>query len=640
MKNNKRFTVSKLSLALTAGVTAFSSAAQQQQVDEQMLVTANRTTQQQFTALSSAQIITSEQISRLQVENVAALLDTVAGINIASQGGGGQVQSIFTRGANANHTLILVDGVRVNSATLGYTNISTISPAQIERIEVVKGPRAALWGSDAIGGVIQIFSKQYAAGEGAINISAGSHSYQHADAAIGLGNETHQLTVSVAGEDSDGFNAYSSDPYPYDVNEPDDDGYDRLSASINGKSQLNQSFSVSLVGRIEEGGSEYDASYPESPCWDDPTSICPAFYANEQEHDNYSVKVGGEYVGDLLTTQLSYGKSQDQATTFGNGIKKSNGDEIKTERDQFSLISLWQVNPNASLTLGGDYYEEQVSTNTDKDPWTPGFQGWAIDKRDVAAVFVQTQIKQEQWLAEAAYRYDDIEHTGSENTYNVSLGYQINANTLVSATRSTGFKAPSFNDLYWPGSGNPDLKPEQVDSSEILLRHRFLFPYLQGQFEAVVFESDIEDLIAWAPNEFGLWQPENINNANIKGAEVSAILATNLFTHTVSFAYIETEDESTGIELLRRPEKTASYQIDFDWQQLMLTALVNYHDDSQDSAGELDSFVVVDIAASYQLTDALSVNAKFNNVFDEDYQTVMNYQADGSNYKVGLSYQF
>lgn len=634
MKNKNIVTTIGVSLLLSP---IYNAIAQQHSIDDNIIVTATRSQQDKFLALSSSQVITQEQISAMQVNNITDILNTVAGITVVNQGGAGQVSSIFMRGTNSNHTLVLIDGVRVNSATLGTTNLSAITPSQIERIEVVKGPRGALWGSDAIGGVIQIFTKQLSSGEANVGVGIGSNSLLQADVAIGFGNSEHNLSVSIASERSDGFNAYTTDPYPYDIDEDDDDGYDRFSISAVGNSQLNNSMALKLVSRYEQGNNEYDASYPDSPCWDDPTLACPVFYANEQDHENYSVKLSSIYQGDQLNSELSVATSQDEAETFGNGIKKSDSDRITTERDQLTFINQYSVNPHASISLGVDYYTETVSTNSDKDPWVPGFQSWEEDERDVSAIFLQANDQWADFLIEAALRYDDIEKVGNETTYNASLGYQLTENLLMSLNRGTGFKAPTFNDLYWPGSGNPDLNAEEVTNTEFLLRYR----YSVGSLEFTAYESDIDNLIAWAPNKFGLWQPANVNSATIKGLETTLRVDLDNVAHQLAIAYIDTEDDETGDELLRRPQLSATYHIVYDWQDFSVSGLVSYHDDSQDSGNiTLDSYVLVDLGLAYHVNERISVQAKLNNVFDEEYQTSANYYADGSHYKASIRYRF
>jgi vitamin B12 transporter len=608
------------------------------ETDEHILVTANRSQQESYLALSANQIITREAIEQLQVTNVSDILKTVAGMHIANQGGAGQASSVYTRGTNSNHTLILIDGVRVGSATLGTVNLSAISAQQIERIEIVKGPRAALWGSDAIGGVIQIFTKQHSNGEGSFTVGAGSNGLLQAAASIGFGNQQHQYTLNVSSEKADGFNAYVSDPNnPYDINEPDEDGYNRQSVSLLGNSQFTETMSMKVVGRFEESNSDYDASYPDSPCWDDYTKICPSFYANKQIAENYHLRLAGIYQTDKLSFEASIAKNQDQGATHGNGIAKGDADQIKTERDQFSLVGNYQLSGETGFSFGTDWYEESVSTNTDKDSWTPGFQSWALDKRSVSAVFAQARHQVNEFVFEGAGRYDDIENLGSEFNYNASIGYQLPENWLISLNRGTGFKAPTFNDLYWPGSGNPDLRPESSETNEILVRNSAENALL----EISLYETDIDDLIAWSPNEFGQWQPANINEAEMQGVDISYSGNYDDFDYQISLTYVETEDKSTGKELLRRPKFIANYVVNYHWNDWLFGTVVSYRDEAKDSGNvDLDDYWIVDLTTSYEVSEALKIAGKISNAFDKNYQSALNYQADDTNFSVNVSYAF
>ncbi|TLU64140.1 TonB-dependent receptor [Thalassotalea litorea] len=607
-------------------------------VDDRILVTANRSEEPRSLSLSSNVVITSVDIERLQAKNLSEVLDQVAGMSVTSQGGPGQASFVFTRGSNSNQTLLLIDGVRVNSATLGLTDFSQIAPQQIERIEIIKGPRSSLWGSDAIGGVIQIFTKRYAHGSGNVGASLGSHGYMQGYAGIGFGNDEHNLSLSMNAEQSDGFNVFETDPdNPYDINEPDKDGFERINLSVNGESYINDEVRLELVGRYQKGNNEYDASYPDSPCWNDPSQSCPSFYANEQDSENSHIKLASVYETSAITSNLSLAIIENSATTFGNGIDRADGDEITTKRQQVAFINQFSIADSFRVNLGLDWYNEEVSTNQDKDPWTEGFQEWQIDSRDVTAVFVQGRQTINSLIIEGAVRYDDIEKIGDKTTYNLSVGYKVSPNLLVSLNRGTGFKAPSFNDLYWPGSGNPDLDPEEATTNEFLVRYSFDF----GQLELAAYDSDIDNLIAWAPNEFGLWQPSNVNAAKIKGIESTIELLLGATTNTLAISYTDAKDAVTNLDLIRRPVLTANYTLGYEWRNYQFTAIASYRDKSIDSGmNELPSFTRFDLGAQYAVSTALTFNVKVNNLLDRQYQTVNQYVADGINGYAGLSYKF
>lgn len=584
---------------------------------EQIIVTANRSQQDKFLSLSATEVIGRAEIEAIQPQNITELLNTISGVSVANLGGAGQSSSVFMRGTNGNHTLILVDGVRVGSATLGTTSFSTMSVALIDRIEVVKGPRGALWGSDAIGGVIQIFTKKLHSGEGVVSAGIGSHGFWKTEGAIGLGNEQHSLTIAAAAEKSDGFNITD---YP---GQEDEDGYERQSISVNGQSKLSDQYSLSLVSRYEEGGADYDNQYGG---------------ADENEHENYSVKLGGQYSANQLQVDLSAATSQVQGGTVSysaDNVKKV--DEITTKRNQLSLVANYQVSELTSVAGGIDWFKEKVSNNYDLSAWTDGYQQWARKDRTVKAAFVQGRHQMNDFLFEGAIRKDDVEALGNETTYNISAGYQIQEDWLVSASRGTGFKAPTFNDLYWPGSGNPDLKPEKVTSNEILLRNR----QDNGLLEVSVYNSKIENLIAWAPNAEGNWQPANVDAAKIKGIDLSFNQQFVEFSHKLAVSYTKTKDEKTGDELLRRPKVKASYTLGYALDKLNAHLMLDYRGKSYDRGDvELSDVLLTNLSLSYNFSDSFVVTGKVNNLFDSEYQVADHYLTDGTNYKLTATYSF
>ena len=574
---------------------------------EQIVVTANRSQQAQFLTLSSTQVIGKAEIEAIQPQNITELLNTIAGVTVANLGSAGQASSVYMRGTNSNHTLVLVDGVRVGSATLGTTSFSSMSVALIDRIEVVKGPRGALWGSDAIGGVIQIFTKKLQSGDGYVTAGVGSNGFWKTEAAVGLGNEKHSLTIAGALEESDGFNATDFD------GQEDADGYDRQALSINGQSQLTDEYSLNLVSRYEVGGSLYDSKWSGD---------------DESEYKNYSVKLGGVYHSKNILVETSLAKSQDQGSSFiGNADPKVVTD-ITTKRDQFGLLAQYELSENTSFVGGFDWYEERVK-NT-------GSQ-YVKDSRDASAVFVQARHQLKSFLFEGAVRQDDIQGLDKENTYNLSVGYQFDDNWLLSVSQGTGFKAPTFNDLYWPWGGNAALKPEKVESKEILLRNQFD----NGSVEISVYDAEIDNLIAWAAQPDGNWLPSNIDNATTKGVDLTVSLHTGDFSHLVAAAYVDTEDKSTGKELIRRPKVKATYTLGYQVDALTANIVLDFRGLSRDAQDEmLKSALLTNISLTYEFTNKLAVSGKVNNLFDEDYTVAEHYLTDGLNYQLAATYTF
>ena len=232
-KNNVLTTLSPICLAVAASISLPVLAD-----DEVITVTASRSDNQLIEQLANQVVISQADIAKIQPKSMSELLATVAGIDISSQGGRGQNASLYLRGANASHTLFLVNGMRISSASLGLTDIQTIAPELVERIEIIKGPRAALWGSDAIGGVVNIFTRELTQGEGYLGASLGADSYRQIKAGFGFSHGEGHSSLSFNHEESEGFDVLQNV-------QDDNDGYDYDTVVYRGQQLLNQAFNVS-----------------------------------------------------------------------------------------------------------------------------------------------------------------------------------------------------------------------------------------------------------------------------------------------------------------------------------------------------------------------------------------------------------
>ncbi|GAA5216803.1 TonB-dependent receptor domain-containing protein [Corallincola platygyrae] len=573
---------------------------------EHIVVTASRVPQQVDHVMAAVEVITRDDIDKLQPQSLADLLSTVAGLDVARQGGAGQQTSLFTRGTSSDHTLILVDGVRTGSATLGNKAIENLPIAQIERIEVIKGPRASLWGSDALGGVINIFTRRLNAGEFQLGVETGTNSFIAGDGQVGIGYAGGTTTLSASAEDSRGFDARKDD-------ETDDDGYDRLSAAIRGDYSINDQLTLDWVAQIDDGANDYDNS----------------FGANRTDYKNHLWQLRTHYQRDEWNSVLSVAQSRDYNENYGNGIAKGDGDFFETRRDQVSWINQYQVYSAFSVAAGIDYYQEEVSANTD----------FAEDSRDVTAVFANAQFQDQKWIAEAAIRYDDVENIDSETTYNASLGYHVTDKLLVALNAGHSFKAPTFNDLYYPESfgsqGNPDLTSETADSYELLVRSQ----YWGVNATASLYRTEVDDLIEWICDEFWNCTPENVSEVTITGGEVTLGYRALGLGHRATLSYVDAEDKATGSQLIRRARKTGSYQVTYDWQDFEFLAQYEYHGERTDAGQRLDDYHLVNLGVAYFVTDSWTVRAKASNLFDESYENVYGYNTPGDEYYLGVSYR-
>jgi vitamin B12 transporter len=605
-KQTQKFSKTTVSLIIASTLMTSSAFAEQDTELETITVTANRSAVNANDVLASQVVITRAEIEQVQAKSVLDVLATVAGIDISTSGGRGQTSSVFMRGANSDHTLVLINGIRIGSATLGSANLQQMAPELIERIEIVKGPRAALWGSDAIGGVIQIFTREVKHGAHFVSVNAGSEGYQQFGAGIGIEHGNGFTSLSVSHDESDGFDVK-------DDNETDDDGYSYDSLSINGQQTINDAFKVNWLAQVDQGEDEFDTSWG----------------GNENDIKNHVWLFGADYqwnVADITnSTKFTFGQSRDAYTQFGNGIKKSEGSVFETRRDQLSLVNNAQINSQWQVNLGADLYQEELR----------GSATYQEQERDITGVFAHAFYNQDQLSYEFAARYDDVEGIDSEVTYNAGIGYQILDATHLSFSAGTGFKAPTFNDLYYPFSGNPDLVSETSESLEFNVKSHF--DKLSVAFN--VYQTNIDDLIAWREISDGVWVPMNVDEVEIQGSELGFNYQGFGGGHQLNLSYIKAEDQTTNEQLSDRAKKHASYKFNTTIADVDIYAEWQYKGERPDGSKMLDSYQLVNVGVSYSLSSKFSLQAKVNNAFDESYTVNKGYFAQERAAYFGITYQ-
>jgi vitamin B12 transporter len=583
---------------------------------ETITVTASRSASSIDDSLATQVVITRADIERIQPKSVLDMLATVSGLDISTNGGRGQASSVYMRGANAGHTLVLLNGVRVSSASLGSTNVQSIAPELVERIEIVKGPRAALWGSDAIGGVIQIFTRKLESGEVFASANFGSEGYQMLNVGAGIKHGDGFTSISVNHEESDGFDAKDDD-------ETDDDGYSYNSLAINGQQKINDVLALNWLAQIDQGDTEYDSS----------------FGANESEVNNHVWQIGAAYQWQLAdiknNTQFSIGQNRTSNIGYRKTTGKSEGSQFDTRRNQYSIINNSEVTANFQANFGAELYQEALK----------GTSVYSESERDVTGVFAHGVYKLEKFTYELAARYDDVEGIDSETTFNSSIGYQITDSTQISFSSGTGFKAPTFNDLYYPLNwgyiGNKDLVSETSRSFEFNVKSNF--DNLSIAFN--VYQTDIENLIDWSGSDKDEnVTPVNVDDVEIQGAEFGVNYQGFGGSHQFNMSYIEAEDANTGNQLGRRAKEHFSYKFDTKIDKVDVYAELQYKGKRYDylwggKVITLDSYSLVNLGASYPINNKFKVQVKVNNAFDENYQTSDGYFTQERVAYIGFTYQ-
>lgn len=588
---------------------------------ETIVVTANRSTQDKFDVLAAMDVFTRADIEQIQPLSVADLLNRVAGITTIQQGTSASQTSVFVRGSNSDHVLLLVDGVRVGSATLGNKNLGDVPIQLIERIEIIRGPRAALWGSDAIGGVIQIFTRRLDHAATQFGVKLGSHNFWQAYGAIGFGNEQNSYTLSSSVEKSKGFDVITPDPSnPYAIDQADKDGYSREAIALTGSSQITSAYTVNVSAQSTQGKTQIDAS----------------FGGDETHYKNSHLVIQNQLQVDGTTLQLNLANStdynEDNADKLFPGTNKS---FFETKRDQVTAQVQVPINTNGEITAGFDWYNEKIASQNN----------YAKTKRNASAFYLTGRQQINKLKFEGAIRHDKVGNINGETSYQLSLGFQAADNLLLVLSQGTAFKAPTFNDLYWPNAfgsaGNPHLKAETAKNVEFLTRYQTSL----YSIEVSLYQTDFDNLIEWTPvdanNVFAGWQPSNVSQAIIKGGEATInadILGTS---NTLTLSHIDAKNVTTGLQLARRPYFAANYRIDYQADFWDVDLEFNHQGARTDSNGKpLSSYTLINLVFNYQLSQQTTLSARITNLGDKDYFQITEYPGDRRGYSLALDYRF
>jgi vitamin B12 transporter len=591
-----------LSLALAA---AFPSAFAQTSL-EQVVVTASRTEQRVQDALPATTLITRADIERAQTPDLPTLLRQVSGVEIAQTGGPGTQSSAFMRGAESRHTLVLIDGVPVNNLNFSLPALEHLPLADIDHIEIVRGNVSALYGSAALGGVIQIFTR--AAGrtpQANVTVQAGSRGLVDVAASGGvkLASGTG-LHASVESLHDKGFNAIKQEELP--GTNPDRDGYRRESSSIAITQDLTAGNTLALKLRDSHGKTQYDSQYG------------PATQADESHFAERGATLEGRFkLGTGVRLNAAVTSTSDKleadVTAYPYFVKSSSqGAQLGLE---------WQAAPGQQVTAGLEHNRQHLDSDTVYDK--------ASRTQDSARVGYTGEFGRHQ--VQLALRQDRYTDFGSPSTWLAGYGFRITDAWRVSAMASTGFNAPTFNDLYYPYGGNPLLRPEHLKSAEIGLQYA-----ANGhEVRATVFENRFTDLI----DNDSFFNRVNVGRARNRGVE---LVYTGRIGDTGVHADITSQDPVnliTGTRLSRRAATLGHLALTRDVGAWQFGGNVRYSGSATDGTHTLGAYSVVDLTASYAVSPQVKLFGRIDNLTGRDYETVYGYRQAGRGAFVGVSWQ-
>jgi vitamin B12 transporter len=586
-----------------------------QDPEQEVVVTAARLPRPLSQTLQPVAIITAEDIAKAGQQTLVEVLQALGGVEIASNGGFGQPSSVFMRGANSTHTLVLVDGMRIGSATLGSTALENIPLNQIERIEVVPGQLSSLYGSDAVGGVIQIFTKSgKSAPSGSVTAGAGTDSTISATAGVSRAIGSMDFSLNVGYFGSDGFDATKPGAFGH---APDKDGY------------RNQNFSGKIAYHLDarnELGLTVFQSDGYTHLDNDPTIDA----VTHQTLSAFSVYSSNQ-ITDAWQSLLRAGQGQDKSTTTG-----AFPSVFTTRQPQYTWQNNIKIGPGTAIA-GAEYLVQDVTSDStfaqNQRTIKSGFAGYlgAYGKND--------------WQANV--RVDDNSQFGSHTTGLLGYAYRPTEELRFRVGAGTAFKAPDFNNLYLvdpTGSftPNPNLRPEVSRSKEAGVNYQTG----ASRFSATYFDNHIDDLIIFVvtvPATFA-GTVQNVDNARIRGVELGY---QGSFASLQAYARVtlqNPEDEATGSMLPRRAKEFAGAGLSNTSGSWTLGGEVVASSARFDQAGEVETskmhgYALLNLTATYAIDREWSVRARWNNVFNREYELAQHFNTPGTNVFLALQYQ-
>lgn len=618
--------IKKASLLTALSVTAFSGWAQDDASDT-MVISANRFQQPISTVLAPISVVTREDIDRWQSHSVIDVMRRLPGVDIAQNGGIGQLSSVFIRGTNSSHVLILMDGIRLNQAGVsGSSDLSQIPVSLVQRIEYIRGPRSAVYGSDAIGGVINIITTRDKDGT-ELNAGVGSNGYQN------YGGSTQQklgenTRVTLAGDYTytKGYDIVA-DGNTGGLAQPDRDGF--MSKTLYGA--LEHNFSDEWNGFVRGYGYDNRTAYDGSPYGE---ALLDTRQLYSQTWDA-GLRFNHDIFHSQLTSSYSHSKDYNYDPNLGRYDSSATLDEIK----QYNLQWANSVDVgHGNIGAGVDWQKQTTEPGTNYLD-----DGYEIRNTGLYLTALQ---QFGDFTLEGAARGDYNSQFGNHGTWQSSAGWAFYDGYRFVASYGTAFKAPNLGQLYGGyGYGNPDLKPEESKQWE-------------GAFEGLTagvnwrlsgYRNDIDNMI---DSTGDLFNPKyyNIGKARIKGIEATASFDTGPLAHTLSYDYLDARNAETNELLPRRAKQQVKYQLDwqvydFDWG-VTYQYLGSRYDSVYDpvtyapESVKMGGVSLWDLAVSYPVTSHLTVRGKIANLFDKDYETVYGYETAGREYTLSGSYTF
>ncbi len=570
------------------------------------VVTATRVATRANTLTSEVVVVDRAAIERSAGRTLAEVLARTASVQMTSNGGRGKTSSVFIRGTESRHTILLIDGVRYGTATAGTPAWDNIPVDMIERIEVLKGPASALYGADAAGGVVQIFTRRGSKGLFPYaSATLGSDNYRDVSAGLrgGQGGVTYSLGVSQVHDG--GFSA-TNEKVPRGSFNPDRDGFSQKSLNASLDWQLNADWKVNAGMLYSDGTNHFDDG--------------PGVDTQSATRSNIArVGVQGRLTSNW-TTRLNYNHSVDRNNALVSAIPSNIPGLFQTTQDQWT----WQndvVTPIGTVVAGLESLQQKVDSST----------AYSVTQRRINGVFAGLNGATGPHSWQLNVRHDDNSQFGGSNTGYAGYGYQFSSQWRAHAGYGTSYVAPSFNQLYWPGYGNTLLQPEEGKNLE------FGLDWTQDNHHVklIRFDNKIRGFITSGN------APVNVPRARIDGWTLGYDGSFDALTLRAAVDALDPRNELTGKQLQRRAKTQVTLGADYRvgaWSLGGTLLSVGKRYDDVGNKTKLAGYTTLDLYADYALSRDWSVQAKLNNVNDRVYETAQGYNQPGRQFFVTMRY--
>lgn len=564
-----------------------------------LVVTASRRVEPLDQSLASVSVITREDIELSLAEDLYELLRLQPGVDIVRTGGAGTQTSVFLRGSNSSHVLVLIDGVRASSTNTGAYAWEQLPLNQVERVEIVRGPRGSLYGSDSIGGVIHVFTRGNP--EPYARVTGGSFGTAEAEGGLGYESENSRLSVNAGYRHMDGFSAQNPNGFSF---HPDNDGFEAASLGVKGAADAKLGrWDYSLLAIDSE--SEFDQGLSDAQ------QLIASIGFGGQFSPDWEYQLLGGYVRDQLFTDFEFFTTEDDSRRY-----------------QFSWQNQLTTGPRGQLGFGLDYYRESGESTASWD-----------QEHDNAGLFAIYDHRFDRAHLQASGRLDNNSQFGSEFTGQLAAGYDLGEAWRLTASYGSAYRGPNLSEQFSPGfgglfAGNPDLEPESSVSGELGLRWQH---HSYGRMTTTLYRTDVDDLIAFNGEFF---QAINIDRARLEGVELEYTLERAGWLFEANATLQDTQDRDTGDDLLRRPEEKAAIRVDRRFADAAWLGLEWFYSGERNDFGgiTLNSYQLLNLRAGWAFRTAWHLELRGENLADEGYEPAYGFDGAGRSWFLSLAW--